>query len=210
MKKALICFLLLFIVGCIPMQPIEEIKEEGPETIEKYVQGGVGFVKEIVANKYKITPGGSIVIEDTKLEITDINSESEVMIKVNDIEYTIYTTQQREIVDGLDLKATEIKFDPTGENTYVMLEATKFESNPNEYLMYINDKITIGDTMIILINIDTDTLNSINIKVDDIEKRINKGKTEVMSNLEITNMETNPRATAVEKYAIIKVLPIVL
>ena len=203
MKKILICLLLIFIMGCIPL---EEIKEEG---VEKYVEEGVGFVKEIVADEYKFIPGGSIVIEDTKLEVIDINTEYEVTVKVKDIEYVIYETQQREIIDGLDITAKEIKFDPTGENTYVILKAVKYEANPNEYLMYINDEITVADHIVILLNVDTDKLQSISIRVDTTDNRVNKGKTVQAHNLEITNIDTNPRAVTSEKYAIVKVISLI-
>ncbi len=203
MKRILFCLLVIFLVGCIPL---EEIKEEG---VEKYVQEGVGFVKEIVANEYKFTAGGSTVVEGIKITLIEITPDYEVKLKVKDIEYTIYETQKREIIDGLDILAKEIKFDPTDKNTYVILKVIKYEAKPNEYLMYLNDEITVEDYTITLLDVDTDKLKSLNLRVHNTDTRINKGKTETLHNLEITNIETNPRAIAFERYAIIKVIPLI-
>lgn len=205
MKKILLCLLVLFLVGCIPL---EGLKEQGPEQVEEYVQEGVGFVKEIVANEYKIKPGGSLVVDGVKVQLTDITSEYEVKIKVNDIDYTIYETQKQEVVDGLDFKAKEIKFDPTGKDTYTILKIVKFVPNENEYLLHINEEAVIGDHKVTMLAVDTDTLQSILVRVDTADKRINKGQTERINNLDIINVDTNPRAVTSEKYAIIKVIPV--
>ncbi len=207
MKKILICLLILFVMGCMPAKQFEEL--EPIEEIEEYVEEGVDFAKEIITEEYKLIPGESLVVDDKKIELLEVTSDSEVKLKVNYKEYTIYETHKQEIVNNIEILLTKIKFDPTGKDTHIILKANKYEPGPNEHLMYINDKITIQDHTIILLNVDTDKLQSINLRVDNTDERINKGETKIINNLEITNLETNPRAITAEKYAIIKVAPLI-
>lgn len=212
MKKILICLLVLFLVGCAPISEfkgLEEIKSVEPtEDIEEQIDEGIKFAKEIIAEEYKLLPGESLIVGDKRLELLDITSDYEVIINIDGKEYVIYETNKKEIVNNLEILLTRIKFDPTGKDTYVILKAKEYELGTNEYIMYINDKIIVQGHTIILLDVDTDKLQSINLRVGNIDKRINKGKTEIINNLKITNLETNPRAITAEKYAIIKVLPL--
>lgn len=203
MKKILLSLLVLFLIGCVPLQPKEEL-EEGPEEVESYVSEGVGFVKMIMANEYKISPVGSIMVESTKISVESITDEYEVELLVGDTPYVIYETNKPEIVNNIEIIAKEIKYGTTPEKTYVILKAKSYQPKANEYLMHINDKITIGEHTITLMSVDTDTLHSIQLVVDTTDKRLNKGQTAVINNMEVTNVDTNQRAMASEKYAIIR------
>lgn len=209
MKKILFSLLILFLMGCVPLQQIKQPVEENIGEVENLVEEGTGFVKEIVAEEYKITPGGAMTVEGIKLKVVDITPDYEILLNVDDIDYIIYETHKQEIVRGLEIVVNDKKFDPTGKNTYVILKVTKFVPGENEYLMYNNDQITVADKVITLSSVDTDTLQSILIKVNNIEKRLNKGQTENINNLAVTNVNTNPRAVTSEKYAIVKVVPLI-
>jgi len=214
MKKILICLLVLLIIGCVPekqtgFEKLESIEEpEDINNVGKYIEEGTKFVKEIIADEYKLSPNKFLTLDGKRVELVDITPDYELIMKINGKEYIIYETNKQEIIDNIEIMATKIKFDPTGKNTYAIFKVKKYEPGLNEYLMHINDKIYLKGHTIILLDVDTDKLQSINLRVDNIDKRINKGKTEIIYDLKITNIETNPRAITSEKYAIIKIIPL--
>lgn len=208
MRKILLCILLVFILGCVPVA--EELTGLEPgeieEGAEELVEEGLSFVDKIIPNEYRFVPGASLTILGKKVTVKDITTEYETIIQVDGTQKTIKTTQTPEYINGLNVVATELNFDGTGLNTYVILKITEFKLGEDEYLLFYKDKMEIDGKKVELDDVYTDNKDSISVGVQGVYARIIKGETKVLNGIEVTNVRTNPRAISSEKYAVLKLI----
>jgi len=197
----MLLFLITFLLGCTTADP-------DPDPVEDEVMEQDDIVVD-PDQPIEYFTGDSFSIEAETLTITDITSDGKIYLDLNNKEFILYGTNNPLKVGSTEVSATSIDINLPPQESSVFLKINKIELNENEYILDFNQKVTILGKQVTLTDVDTDSLDTIRVKVslglDTMTERINKGKTKIISDLKITNIRSNPRAVSTEKYAIVKI-----
>jgi len=201
MKKIIyiLALSLIVIYGCA---------EEAPEVIEvEPVVEVEEVVEEIPDNIYKI--GDEVTIGGESFIISFISQDGEIVLKQDNLEILLEGTNNRAKVNNQEVWATKLDLALDSSERTIELNIEDIELGDNDYIFDLDTKIEILGKNVQLVDIDTDSLESISIRVTDdsesITERINKGETIEILGLKVTNIRSNPRAITYEKYAIVGV-----
>jgi len=202
MKKVLIlCLLLVFVAGCVPLEnkPLDVVDRAGfglSDALES-LKG------KLSSNEYLLTPASKVRVDGKLVELKDLAFDYKMIFSIDGQDYLIKETNREEIVNGLSITVTKVSFDPENKDTYAITKIAKYVPGENEYLMYIDNMVTIDGKNVKLYKFLDD--KSIYLSVDNTDERIKEGETKVIKDLKITNVKTNLRAITSEKYSILKI-----
>lgn len=206
MKRALLfCLLLVLITGCVIQ---EEISEQPVKDLVTRVSGELSeslqkLTGELGTNEYLMTPGSKVTIDGKLITMKEMTFDYDITFVIDGQEYMVSETNKPEILAGVEITVKKVSFDPEGKETYAITKIVKYTPGANEYLMFKDDIVKVGEKSIKLTEFNSD--GSIYVRVESTEDRIREGDTKTIRDLKITNVKTNLRAITSEKYSILRI-----
>lgn len=209
MKKIIILLTLLVLIsGCVDLQT--ETQDSGPDVELGEGASDIDQQGTPSKNTFTISEGSFITYNKKKILVKELNFRNEMTLSVDGKELIFYQTKTKEIFQDLEITPLEFHLDPEGEDTNVVLEINKLSLEPNQYLLYKDQEAVTNKGKVVLKDVIGDKMNAIMVRVSNeqggIEERINKGDTEEILGVTITNVYPRARAIGYEKYAIIGVI----
>ncbi len=177
---------------------------DGSCVLIDYVQDPCGKVP----GRYYV--GDEINIGTEKLTIQSISQQGGVVFLHGGLEIFMTGTNNPFKINNNEIYAN--RFNPAVDpvQRYVDLEISELGLGENEYVLDYRREVDILGRKVTLRDVHTDDLKTIEVRVSKAKeaesKRINKGKTEKILDLKVTNVRSVLRASSVEKYALVVIV----
>ena len=155
---------------------------------------------------YTLKEGQTVTVDGKAVTVTLIDQPSHVEVDVDGVEGTIENTKQEEIINELRFNINKFDFKSDGITTQIFVNITPIVLEDNQYVLYKNEEVTIGDRLVTLL--DSRETGHVDIKVSEL-KHINSmddtiklGETKEINGLKITILE---RFYKIKDYAVVEV-----
>ncbi len=151
----------------------------------------------------KFQAGGEI------LTVKSISQDGEVILNTNGRDIIIKGTGSATKIANEEIIISKLNLNVDSTKRSIVIKVEPIQLNTNEYVLDYQEEVIVQEKKVKLADVDDDDLKSIFISIskgpNQESKRINKGKTETILGLKITNIRSNARPISFEKYAIIKI-----